>query len=65
MVYYYDVVKEPMDLRAMHAKLEADQYMTPKDFIRDARLILDNCRKFNENTPSAKCANKVEKHMWR
>jgi histone acetyltransferase len=62
---YYDVIKEPMDLQTMENKLEADQYSTPEDFIRDAKLVFDNCRKYNtENTPYAKCANKLEKFMW-
>ncbi|KAK4155557.1 histone acetyltransferase GCN5 [Chaetomidium leptoderma] len=62
---YYDVIKEPMDLSTMETKLEADQYNTPEDFIRDAKLIFDNCRKYNnETTPYAKSANKMEKYMW-
>lgn len=62
---YYEVIKEPMDLSTMENKLEADQYPTPEDFIRDANLIYDNCRKYNnENTPYAKSANKLEKFMW-
>ncbi|KAH6634023.1 histone acetyltransferase-like protein [Chaetomium sp. MPI-SDFR-AT-0129] len=62
---YYDVIKEPMDLSTMETKLEADQYNTPEDFIRDAKLVFDNCRKYNnETTPYAKSANKLEKFMW-
>lgn len=62
---YYDVIKEPMDLETMESKLEADNYATPEDFIRDANLIFNNCRKYNnETTPYAKCANKLEKFMW-
>ncbi|KAK4462103.1 hypothetical protein QBC42DRAFT_305897 [Cladorrhinum samala] len=62
---YYDVIKEPMDLQTMEQKLEADQYLTPEDFIKDAKLVFDNCRKYNnETTPYAKSANKLEKFMW-
>ncbi|KAI1091624.1 Bromodomain-containing protein [Rostrohypoxylon terebratum] len=62
---YYDVIKEPMDLSTMETKLEADQYGTPEEFIKDAKLIFDNCRKYNnESTPYAKSANKLEKYMW-
>ncbi|XXH05642.1 hypothetical protein Hte_012077 [Hypoxylon texense] len=62
---YYDVIKEPMDLSTMESKLEADQYTTPEEFIKDAKLIFDNCRKYNnETTPYAKSANKLEKYMW-
>lgn len=62
---YYDVIKEPMDLGTMESKLDADQYATPEDFVRDAKLVFDNCRRYNnEQTPYAKCANKLEKFMW-
>ncbi|KAJ9132010.1 Histone acetyltransferase [Pleurostoma richardsiae] len=62
---YYEVIKEPMDLSTMESKLEADQYPTPEDFIRDAKLIFENCRRYNsENTPYTKSANKLEKFMW-
>ncbi|KAF8847235.1 histone acetyltransferase [Acephala macrosclerotiorum] len=62
---YYDVIKEPMDLSTMEVKLDADNYQTPEDFVRDAKLIYDNCRKYNnETTPYAKSANKLEKFMW-
>ena len=62
---YYEVIKEPMDLSTMESKLEADQYVTPEDFIYDAKLIFSNCRKYNsENTPYTKSANKLEKYMW-
>ncbi|CAG8955663.1 hypothetical protein HYFRA_00010927 [Hymenoscyphus fraxineus] len=62
---YYEVIKEPMDLATMEIKLENDNYATPEDFTRDAKLIFDNCRKYNnETTPYAKSANKLEKYMW-
>ncbi|KAI9728538.1 MAG: histone acetyltransferase [Cirrosporium novae-zelandiae] len=62
---YYDVIKEPMDLATMEAKLEKDQYPMVEDFIKDAKLIFDNCRAYNNpDTPYAKSANKLEKFMW-
>ncbi|MCJ1372671.1 histone acetyltransferase [Loxospora ochrophaea] len=62
---YYEVIKEPMDLSTMEEKHEKDLYPTPEDFIRDAKLIFDNCRKYNnETTPYAKSANKLEKFMF-
>ena len=62
---YYDVIKEPMDLSTMEEKHEKDLYPTPEDFIKDAKLVFDNCRKYNnETTPYAKSANKLEKFMW-
>ncbi|KAF9635751.1 hypothetical protein BFW01_g6646 [Lasiodiplodia theobromae] len=62
---YYDVIKEPMDLETMESKHEKDMYPTPEDFIKDAMLIFNNCRRYNnESTPYAKAANKLEKYMW-
>jgi len=62
---YYEVIKEPMDLSTMEERLQADLYPRPEDFIKDAKLIFDNCRKYNnETTPYAKSANKLEKFMW-
>ncbi|KAH7079984.1 histone acetyltransferase GCN5 [Paraphoma chrysanthemicola] len=46
-------------------KHEKDLYPNPEDFVRDARLIFDNCRKYNnESTPYAKAANRLERYMW-
>lgn len=62
---YYDVIKNPMDLSTMEEKHEKDLYPTPEDFIKDAKLIFDNCRKYNnETTPYAKSANRLEKFMF-
>ncbi|KAJ5570064.1 Histone acetyltransferase GCN5 [Penicillium hispanicum] len=62
---YYEVIMEPMDLSTMEEKHEKDMYPTPQDFIKDAMLIFDNCRRYNnESTPYAKSANKLEKFMW-
>ncbi|EKG09184.1 hypothetical protein MPH_13812 [Macrophomina phaseolina MS6] len=62
---YYDVIKEPMDLETMEQKHERDMYHTLEDFIKDAMIMFNNCRRYNdENTPYAKAANKLEKFMW-
>lgn len=62
---YYDVIREPMDLSTMEAKLLADQYETPEAFINDAQLIFDNCRTYNNATTAyTKSANKLERYMW-
>ncbi|KAG0651357.1 Histone acetyltransferase GCN5 [Hyphodiscus hymeniophilus] len=62
---YYEVIKEPMDFSTMEAKLEQDNYSTPEEFVHDAKLIFNNCRKYNnETTPYAKSATKLEKYMW-
>ncbi|KAI1378658.1 hypothetical protein F4677DRAFT_374009 [Hypoxylon crocopeplum] len=62
---YYKVIKEPMDLSAMEAKLDNNEYDMPEKFVKDAKLIFDNCRKYNHpSTPYVKSANRLEKHMW-
>ena len=62
---YYEVITDPMDLATMEQRLEKDHYVTPDDFVKDAKKIFDNCRKYNnETTPYAKSANKLEKFMW-
>ncbi|KAK6338678.1 histone acetyltransferase [Orbilia brochopaga] len=62
---YYEVIKEPMDLETMENRLEADYYATPEDFIRDAKLIFNNCRSYNnETTTYYKNANKLEKFLF-
>ncbi|KAK6539308.1 histone acetyltransferase [Orbilia ellipsospora] len=62
---YYEVIKEPMDLETMENRLEADHYATPEDFVRDAKLIFNNCRSYNnESTTYYKNANKLEKFLF-
>ena len=38
----------PTDIASMENKLQSDQYHTIKDFERDAQLIFDNCRTYND-----------------
>ena len=62
---YSDVIEKPMDLSTMQIKLENDAYNTPEDFIKDAKLIFDNCRKYNnEDSPYVKSVNKLEKFLF-
>jgi len=47
---YYDIIKQPMDLGTVKAKLEAKdacEYASPQDFATDIRLIFTNCYKYN------------------
>ncbi|CAO1614698.1 unnamed protein product [Parajaminaea phylloscopi] len=61
---YYDVIKQPMDLGTMEAKLENNQYKHVDDLVADAQLIFDNCRAYNpRNSPYAKCAEKLDKFL--
>lgn len=44
---YFNVIKHPMDLGTVKAKLRNHQYKTPDQFDQDVRLMLNNCYKFN------------------
>lgn len=45
---YYEIIKQPMDLRTMREKLDQRLYGSVDEFISDLRLMIDNCYKFNE-----------------
>lgn len=61
---YYNVITEPMDLETMEKRLEEDAYATPDDFVKDAKLVFNNCKRYNNDTTSYwKNANKLEKFM--
>ncbi|KAG7098732.1 hypothetical protein E1B28_000644 [Marasmius oreades] len=61
---YLFYIKEPMDFSTMEHKLDNNQYSTVDDFTRDAQLVFDNCRLYNdEGTIYHKCANALEKVM--
>ncbi|KAF1768252.1 hypothetical protein GCK72_000064 [Caenorhabditis remanei] len=45
---YYDVIKKPMDMMRIKAKLENRQYVTLLDVVSDYMLMLSNACKFNE-----------------
>ncbi|CAG8463072.1 7211_t:CDS:2 [Funneliformis mosseae] len=44
---YFDIIKQPMDLGTVEAKLNALQYTTVTDFESDVRLIFSNCILYN------------------
>ena len=61
---YYEVIKNPMDLSTMEAKLENNQYANVDELTADAQLIFDNCRAYNPaSSPYAKSATKLEKFL--
>ncbi|KAI5829511.1 hypothetical protein K523DRAFT_242001 [Schizophyllum commune Tattone D] len=61
---YYDVIKEPMDFEKMEHKLTTLQYNNVDEFVVDAQLVFDNCRKYNpSDSVYAKAANGLEKFM--
>lgn len=63
---YYEVITSPMDLATMEDKLNNDKYASVEDFISDAQLIFNNCRKYNgEGSVYVKAAGRLEREMWR
>ena len=62
---YYDAIESPMDLSTVEERLLQDYYTTPKDLVSDLKLIVSNCRKYNDATTIyTKCAVKLDKYMW-
>merc|ERR1712176_457407 len=44
---YFQVIKEPMDLRTLHQRMEANKVKSPEEFARLCRLIFENAVMFN------------------
>ncbi|XP_066516437.1 bromodomain-containing protein 3-like [Hoplias malabaricus] len=44
---YNDIIKHPMDLSTIKAKLNRGQYPNPQAFAADVRLMFSNCYKYN------------------
>lgn len=64
MTDYYETIKEPMDLETMEYKLDSNAYKDLDGFLRDAQLIFDNCRQYNnEGSSWVKNASKLEKFL--
>ena len=48
---YSTIVKEPMDLTTMQAKVQSNDYRSFAAFQSDFDLMIKNCLKFNHNNP--------------
>jgi hypothetical protein len=44
---YHQVIREPMDLRTINRKMEANEIRTPEEFARMSRLVFENAMTFN------------------
>jgi len=44
---YHQVIKEPMDLKTIHRKMEAGEVKNPDEFARLCRLVFENAMTFN------------------
>lgn len=48
--HYYQIIKRPMDLSVIRAKLNkrnTQSYKSPDEFVADVYLMFRNCAKFN------------------
>ncbi|CAI5484591.1 unnamed protein product [Closterium sp. Yama58-4] len=59
---YYDIIKDPIDLKTMQKRLEAESfYLTIDMFVADMRRMTANARTYNApDTIYFKCANRLE-----
>lgn len=48
--YYFDIIKNPMDLGTVKTKLRNGKYSSIQDFDKDIRLMFRNCYTFNAPT---------------
>ncbi|XP_042517460.1 histone acetyltransferase GCN5 [Macadamia integrifolia] len=59
---YYDIIKDPMDLKTMSKRLESEQYyVTFEMFVADVKRMFANARTYNSpETIYYKCATRLE-----
>ncbi|XP_058209113.1 histone acetyltransferase GCN5 [Rhododendron vialii] len=62
---YYDIIKDPMDLKTMSKRVESEQYyVTFEMFLADVRRMFANARTYNSpETIYYKCATRLETHF--
>ncbi|KAK3193652.1 hypothetical protein Dsin_024962 [Dipteronia sinensis] len=62
---YYDIIKDPMDLRTMSKRVESEQYyVTFEMFVADAKRMFANARTYNSpETIYYKCSSRLEAHF--
>jgi len=62
---YYDIIKDPMDLKTMSKRLDSEQYYVTLDmFVADVKRMFTNARTYN--TPETiyyKCANRLDSYF--
>ncbi|KAI8449158.1 Bromodomain-containing protein [Phakopsora pachyrhizi] len=63
---YYKIIKNPMDLETIESKLDANLYSDLDQFLKDCRLIFENCRIYNsEGSNYVKNANKDKVALYK
>ncbi|KAK4766898.1 hypothetical protein SAY86_014649 [Trapa natans] len=62
---YYDIIKDPMDLKTMSKRVESERYyVTLEMFIADVKRMFANARTYNSpETIYYKCATRLEAHF--
>ncbi|XP_031269902.1 histone acetyltransferase GCN5 [Pistacia vera] len=62
---YYEIIKDPMDLRTMSKRVESEQYyVTFEMFVADVKRMFANARTYNSpDTIYYKCATRLEAHF--
>ncbi|KAJ7972723.1 histone acetyltransferase GCN5 [Quillaja saponaria] len=62
---YYQIIKDPMDLKTMLKRVESEQYyVTFEMFVADARRMFSNARTYNSpETIYYKCSTRLETHF--
>ncbi|CAH8360226.1 unnamed protein product [Eruca vesicaria subsp. sativa] len=62
---YYEIIKDPIDLKTIGKRVESEQYYVTLDmFVADARRMFNNCRTYNSpDTIYYKCATRLETHF--
>ncbi|KAG2328995.1 hypothetical protein Bca4012_021384 [Brassica carinata] len=62
---YYDIIKDPIDLKTIAKRVESEEYYVTLDmFVADARRMFNNCRTYNSpDTIYYKCATRLETHF--
>ncbi|KAK1399111.1 Histone acetyltransferase [Heracleum sosnowskyi] len=62
---YYEIIRDPMDLKTMSKRVESEQYyVTLEMFVADARRMFANARTYNSpETIYYKCSTRLEAHF--
>jgi len=61
---YYNIIKEPMDLKTMTKRLNERHYKTKDMFKNDFLLVVNNCKSYNTpETTYYRCADAIEQRF--
>jgi bromodomain-containing factor 1 len=67
--HYHKIIKKPMDFGTIQTNLKNSQYSNAKEFLVDARLVFQNCFKFNipndEVYKMGKAAEELFEETWK